>query len=1226
MRSLGDSARQIGQTFEGVKPPQIESPRLTPSTFDVNTAPAEDQLRAVKPPTFPPVKVDADTRPAIDRLDSIESPRLTPPPLDIDPSAAIRSVGRLKGTINASISNAMHVSQGMTRAAVSADKVSEAVAAGVSHLKTASGELITTADAQQKVLTAAKSLGGAYAANREALMGGNALLQMQLLSIGQVHQSMLDLRDGNTIYSQQNAQLKAMLPHAERLVSSHRQIQTATQRAAENMRQAAAVRVVPPPVRSAIDSDAAAAQTAQTQPAKMPTVIESIIPMASTIAAMRGVAAVEAAIHGTSVALTGVSNTAKTVYSGMQSLQGSFEVFRGAKAASKDFDAALSANQSSLQQATNSTTETLERQRQAINMSVGGYKQQAAAQAKAADEISAATNRLMSAQLNAENVNLSNATSTKILRTAFAPLGGAIKEITGAYTPYSAAVSEATAKMQKAAFDADKAAFEAAKKQYILTGALDESSSIVQRYGGAIKAAALPQRLFFRETEGAARVRAAWMTVTSALTAPLRTMSQYSVKSRSELSLLKGEMNTGQSVAQRLGGAIHSAGSALGTLTANAAKSAVSSKLVQRELQHQTQKWNTLTNDFKQDFPSVVKAFNAIRSSASAASQPINKAATAAAGYARSAVSAVAAGARWTQSAKVGQATLNGLSRASLVVYQRTRILHPVIGAVTSRLFKLKPAADAASKSIDKVGKESAETNGDLAKLAKTSGDAGSRMQSSFASSMKSIIGSKLAIGALVSGAVAWGGASAIATEQTQVQYGTLLRDMEQGKALTKEITSFSAKTPFPVDELREGTGLLLGALVPADQITARLTTLGDIAAGTKKPLNDFAKIFQKVANTDKFGLDQINQFAERGVPIYDALQSTLGVTRDELMAMVRNGELGFTEMDAALQQLTTGSGIFAGGMAAQSQTVAGLWSTLKDNVGIVLEKVVSGSMGMVKSVISGGITMAQSIGDSVTWLTQSVNEAVAITGAMLVFAWDNAPAAAELAFAEIQLSAISAFNDMGYWLTVTLPTYLEWFGDNWSTLFTDLLSWTSTVFTNLWTNIKSVMSAVWDFIKSGGSTSLEIAWTPLTEGFRSETEKLPEIAIRALTETEKGLQSQIGNLSSSLEDGFGEAMAAAMESAKAASADISLKSTTAVDTSTSDGLDPEAEKTKQPSLPQTLARDSVDTLKAIFGAQRNKLAEQQLSEQKKQTKAALNSEGYLKSLAANQPQVAEAF
>ena len=526
------------------------------------------------------------------------------------------------------------------------------------------------------------------------------------------------------------------------------------------------------------------------------------------------------------------------------------------------------------------------------------------------------------------------------------------------------------------------------------------------------------------------------------------------------------------------------------------------------------------------------------------------------------------------QSARVPIVAILGVAKAvTTVVGPLVRLGGPVVSKAASGLRSLassatgfigravgiRSAADSASAGIAGMGRASGAASGGLMSLIPGMG-AASKLGTAL----------KYSMAGMAAGMVMWGSTSAIATESATVSFGTMLKDMDQGKAVIAAITKFSGETPFSNSDLRDAGKLLLTAQVPADQLIDKLRMLGDVASGTGKPIEEYAAIFQKVKNTGKFGLEQINQLAERGVPIYGQLQSQLGVTRDELSDMISKGKLGFTDMETALAGLTTGTGLFAGGMAAQSQTFAGLWSTLKDNVAIVLEKIVGGFTMLLKPAMAGAIFILQKIsegfirlepvftgvmtsigtmftsvwtgiqslassvfgsifGDSATTFDSIITYVAMFAGAA-GYAFENIGTIASYAWKTAKLGAAMFINDIVHFFGTVMPAYLSWFGTNFGNIFIDGAIAVLTVFENLGTNIRSIMYELWKFIKSGGTHEMKFAFTPLMDGFISTLSELPNITPRAMTELEKSLTNDLGTMGDTLGTGFADAMQSSVD------------------------------------------------------------------------------------------------
>ena len=191
------------------------------------------------------------------------------------------------------------------------------------------------------------------------------------------------------------------------------------------------------------------------------------------------------------------------------------------------------------------------------------------------------------------------------------------------------------------------------------------------------------------------------------------------------------------------------------------------------------------------------------------------------------------------------------------------------------------------------------------------------------------------ALGALV-GAPAL---RAFATLETlQVAFESMLGSAEKAAAMVESLTEFAAKTPFQIDGIGRATKSLLAFGVKGDEVVGKLQFLGDIAAGAAVPLNDVAQIYGKAMAKGKAQTEELNQMSERGVPILQALVDLAAkygkeISKEDVYKAAEKGQITFKAIEEALQLLTAEGAIFNAQMERQSQTLAGLSSTVKDNV-----------------------------------------------------------------------------------------------------------------------------------------------------------------------------------------------------------------------------------------------------------------------------------------------------
>ena len=615
-------------------------------------------------------------------------------------------------------------------------------------------------------------------------------------------------------------------------------------------------------------------------------------------------------------------------------------------------------------------------------------------------------------------------------------------------------------------------------------------------------------------------------------------------------------------------------------------------------------------------------------------------------------------GTAFLQTGKLGLSALNGVKNAAVKV-------PGVVGRVASSVKSMASSFIRGVAGIQQFRANSAILRSELTRVERVAQRTGTTIKnvfffpkSLFGGLTKTIFSSGFALKAAASAALLYGANASIAAEQTHVQFATMLRSGDQAKALMRDLEKRSALTPFSKDALIEGTKQLLTAQVPVDQIGSKLQVLGDIAAGTNKPIREFARIYAKAANTGKVSQDIINQFAERGVPIYQALATQLGVNRSEMLKMVRGGKVGFADLEGAITSTATGTGLFAGGMKALSETAGGLISTLKDNVGLLLKDVsgawleafnfkgvlsgaisfvqglrnsfgiVRGVIGAVADTVKTGLRTMWGVAKSVfTGLASGGTMAASVIGEKLAAGFaavrvgiKNFRDVAALAWLKIELGATSAVENMRF----AFSAIMDWLKANWESLFKDLASLSLVIIKNMMGNASSELSKLVDVLRNPAAAGAALATgnltldfdvdkmtDELTRGFKSSVSSLPQIARSGLTGVEENLQETIAGMESSLGAKVNEEVNKAVATYQAAlkkQAIPALKNITADQTGRIEEQLTDEEEKREKSRPsgniaQTLNRGSRAALEAVFNANSNdRLSKQQLAEEKKQT------------------------
>lgn len=208
----------------------------------------------------------------------------------------------------------------------------------------------------------------------------------------------------------------------------------------------------------------------------------------------------------------------------------------------------------------------------------------------------------------------------------------------------------------------------------------------------------------------------------------------------------------------------------------------------------------------------------------------------------------------------------------------------------------------------------------------------------------RAVKGAKVAAAALVAAgtaAVLFSVKSAASFEQTRIGLENMLGSADKARILLKQISDFAAKTPFEFPELAQATRQLVAFGFSAEDAFDTMKQLGNVSAAVGAPINDLAYLMGTLRAQGRAFTIDIRQFAMRGIPIYEYLAKVLKVNTQQLTELIEEGKVGFPEVQKAFELLAGEGGKWANTMEAQSKSLSGLWSTLKDNIGFAARELV---------------------------------------------------------------------------------------------------------------------------------------------------------------------------------------------------------------------------------------------------------------------------------------------
>lgn len=190
--------------------------------------------------------------------------------------------------------------------------------------------------------------------------------------------------------------------------------------------------------------------------------------------------------------------------------------------------------------------------------------------------------------------------------------------------------------------------------------------------------------------------------------------------------------------------------------------------------------------------------------------------------------------------------------------------------------------------------------------------------------------------------------------QQLEIAFSTMLKSKEKADKLMSELVDIAAKTPFDLQGVASSAKQMIAYGSSAENVGDELVMLGNVAAGVGSQLSEIAYLYGTLRTQGRAYAVDIRQFAGRGIPIYEELAKVLGVTKDEVSGLVKEGKVGFKEVEQAFKNMTSESGIYYNLMQEQSKSLTGQLSNLGDAWDTMLNEIGKNTQGIASAGISG--------------------------------------------------------------------------------------------------------------------------------------------------------------------------------------------------------------------------------------------------------------------------------
>lgn len=179
--------------------------------------------------------------------------------------------------------------------------------------------------------------------------------------------------------------------------------------------------------------------------------------------------------------------------------------------------------------------------------------------------------------------------------------------------------------------------------------------------------------------------------------------------------------------------------------------------------------------------------------------------------------------------------------------------------------------------------------------------------------------------------------------EQYTTSFETMTGSAEKAAEVTEQLGEIAASTPFELTTLADTTQLLMNYGFTADDAIDKMMMLGDISQGSSDKMNRVAAAYGQMSSAGKVSLEDVKQMIEAGFNPLQEISESTGESMESLYARISNGTISVDEITASMQRSTEEGGKYFGAMDAQSETLSGRLSTLKDTANESIGNILGG-------------------------------------------------------------------------------------------------------------------------------------------------------------------------------------------------------------------------------------------------------------------------------------------
>lgn len=207
-------------------------------------------------------------------------------------------------------------------------------------------------------------------------------------------------------------------------------------------------------------------------------------------------------------------------------------------------------------------------------------------------------------------------------------------------------------------------------------------------------------------------------------------------------------------------------------------------------------------------------------------------------------------------------------------------------------------------------------------------GPAGKSFMSGFGKTAIKAVGA-MGIATGIGSVFSKGFARMTAIDNAKAKLTALGNSVKDVKTISDNAMAAVKGTAFGMDAaMTTAASATAAGIKPGKELSRYLTLVGDAAAVAGVDMSEMGSIFNKVAANGKVTTEEMNQLADRGIPIWQLLSKETGMSMDELRKAIQDGKVDINDFQNAIEKGMGGAAKTIG-----STTITGAISNLNASI-----------------------------------------------------------------------------------------------------------------------------------------------------------------------------------------------------------------------------------------------------------------------------------------------------